>query len=99
MCKLISRDTLVEAEPANGVFAVHRLRFAFPNGSIVPIPGSAHVKVQAPDAERQFNRVRAYSMLVDGNTFKLTVKVRIAPLWIMPLPKRCKCRHACRCLD
>jgi hypothetical protein len=74
MCKLVSRDVLVEADHENGIYAVHQLRFVLPKGAKASGP-SAHVKVRAPDTKGQSNRVRAYSMLIDGKFFELGVKV------------------------
>ena len=79
---------LTEADLSSGTFEVQRLRFALPKGGHAFGP-SAHIKVRAPDAPGQRDRVRAYSALLEESaagvaaeaawggrsTFNLTVKI------------------------
>lgn len=75
-CELLSRDILSAADPATETFEVQQLRFALPVGSRAS-GHSNHIKVRAPDAPGQRNRIRAYSIHLDesANRFNLTVKV------------------------
>ena len=73
-CELLSREVLTAA--AGDDLEVQLLRFALPPRHDLRGP-SAHVKVRAPDAPGQTNRVRAYSAIVDADarSFSLTVKI------------------------
>ena len=62
--ELLQRDMLTEADLSSGTFEVQRLRFALPKGDHAFGP-SAHIKVRAPDAPGQRDRVRAYSALLE----------------------------------
>ena len=77
-CELLHRDVLVPADPLTDTLEVQRLVLALPAGAVAEGP-PAHVKVKAPDADGQWNRVRAYSIMLDGSApaphFNLTVKV------------------------
>ena len=75
-CTLLSREVLTAADPASDTFAVHRLTFQLPPGAVPAHPPPAHVKVRAPDALGQQNRVRAYSVEVEpGNQLVMVVKI------------------------
>ena len=65
MCTLLTREVLTGADEESGTVEVQYLRFALPAGARASGP-TAHVKVRAPDAPGQTNRVRAYSMRLEG---------------------------------
>jgi ferredoxin-NADP reductase len=77
-CELLHREILVTEDPLTGTHEVQRLVFALPAGAVVGSPPQ-HVKVRAPDAERQTMRVRAYSATMhDGAPkpyFNISVKI------------------------
>jgi len=75
-CELLHREILTPADAATETLEVQRLQFTLPQGSRAS-GHSTHVKVRAPDAPGQRNRVRAYSALVhvDARSFNLTVKI------------------------
>ena len=77
MCLLLSREVMTS--PADGTLEVQRLRFALPPGAGHGIGPSSHVKVRAPDAVGQRQRVRAYSMVTDATLTSFNVTVKIYP--------------------
>ena len=83
LCELLSREVLVDADPAANGFEVQNLRFAMPPGATVAGPPPGHIKARAPDVPGQRMRVRAYSMMMNegahGQLVSFNVTVKINP--------------------
>ena len=70
-CALVSREVLTAKNATSGAHEVQRLVFRLPADARTDWDAPAHVKVRAPDAPGQPNRVRAFSarLSADRETF------------------------------